>query len=99
MSVFAVERQWRFSCRCRAAWRTRFSCCLILGISEKDPQVAGRAMVATLAPYAAPVEDAERERQERRLERDRRRREKGKPAYFESDATFESWPIAQDPAS
>ena len=33
MSVFAVERQRRFSCRCRAAWRTRFSCCLIFGIS------------------------------------------------------------------
>src|SRR4051812_6842920 len=50
MSVFAVERQRRFSCRCRAAWRTRFSCCLILGISEKDPQLAGRAMVATPLP-------------------------------------------------
>ena len=50
MSVFAVERQRRFSCRCRAAWRTRFSCCLIFGISEKDPQLAGRAMVATPLP-------------------------------------------------
>jgi putative peptidoglycan lipid II flippase len=44
------------------------------------------------------VEDAERQRRERRLERDRRRREQGKPAYFESDATLDSWPIAQDPA-
>jgi putative peptidoglycan lipid II flippase len=44
------------------------------------------------------VKDAERERQERRLARDRRRREQGKPAYFESDATHDSWPIAQDPA-
>jgi putative peptidoglycan lipid II flippase len=45
------------------------------------------------------VEDAERQRQERRLERDRRRREQGKPAYFESDATLDSWPISQDPAT
>ncbi len=43
------------------------------------------------------MEDAERQRQERRLERDRRRRERGKP-YFESDAALDSWPIAQDPA-
>jgi len=44
------------------------------------------------------VEDAERQRQERRLERDRHRREQGKPTYFESDATLDSWPVAQDPA-
>jgi putative peptidoglycan lipid II flippase len=44
------------------------------------------------------VEDAERERQERRLARDRRRRDQGKPAYFESDARHDAWPIAQDPA-
>jgi putative peptidoglycan lipid II flippase len=44
------------------------------------------------------VEDAERQRQERRLERDRRRREQGKATYFESEATLDSWPIAQDPA-
>jgi putative peptidoglycan lipid II flippase len=44
------------------------------------------------------VEDAERQRQERRLERDRRRREQGKQAYFESDATLDSWQIAQDPS-
>jgi putative peptidoglycan lipid II flippase len=44
------------------------------------------------------VEDAERQRQERRLARDRRRREQGKPTYFESEATHDSWPIAQDPA-
>ena len=50
MSVFAVERQRRFSCRCRAAWRTRFSCCLMFGISERDPRLAGRAMVATPLP-------------------------------------------------
>jgi len=45
------------------------------------------------------VEDAERQRQERRLERDRRRREQGKQTYFESEATHDSWPISQDPAS
>jgi len=44
------------------------------------------------------VDDAERQRHERRLARDRRRREQGKAAYFESDATHDSWPIAQDPA-
>jgi putative peptidoglycan lipid II flippase len=44
------------------------------------------------------VEDAERQRHERRLERDRRRREQGKPAYFESEARLDSWPISQDPA-
>ena len=54
MSVFAVERQRRFSCRCRAAWRTRFSCCLMFGISEKDPRLAGRAMVATPLPMLPP---------------------------------------------
>src|SRR5215831_2814912 len=98
MSVLAVERQRRFSCRCRAAWRTRFSCCLMLGISEKDPRLAGRAMVATPLPMLPLVEDAERQRQERRLARDRRRREQGKPTYFESDATLDSWPVAQDPS-
>jgi putative peptidoglycan lipid II flippase len=44
------------------------------------------------------VDDAERQRQERRLERDRQRREQGKQPYFESEARLESWPIAQDPA-
>jgi putative peptidoglycan lipid II flippase len=44
------------------------------------------------------VEDAERKRHERRLERDRLRREQGKPTYFESEATLDSWPIAQDPS-
>ncbi|HEU5215135.1 MAG TPA: murein biosynthesis integral membrane protein MurJ [Gaiellaceae bacterium] len=44
------------------------------------------------------MEDAERERHERRQARDRRRREQGKPAYFESDATLDSWPVAQDPS-
>jgi putative peptidoglycan lipid II flippase len=44
------------------------------------------------------VDDAERQRQERRQARDRRRREQGKPTYFESEASLDSWPIAQDPA-
>jgi putative peptidoglycan lipid II flippase len=44
------------------------------------------------------VDDAERQRQERRLERDRRRREQGRRAYFESEAKLDAWPIAQDPA-
>jgi putative peptidoglycan lipid II flippase len=44
------------------------------------------------------VDEAERQRRERRLERDRRRREQGKPGYFESDATLDSWPVVQDPA-
>ena len=44
------------------------------------------------------MEDAERQRQERALERDRRRRERGKPTYFESEAKLDSWPISQDPA-
>jgi putative peptidoglycan lipid II flippase len=44
------------------------------------------------------VEDAERQRQERRLARDRRRREQGKQTYFESSATLDSWPVAQDPS-
>jgi putative peptidoglycan lipid II flippase len=45
------------------------------------------------------VEDAERQRHERRLARDRRRQEQGKPTYFESEARLDSWPISQDPAS
>jgi putative peptidoglycan lipid II flippase len=44
------------------------------------------------------VDEAERQRRGRRLERDRRRREQGKPTYFESEATLDSWPISQDPA-
>jgi hypothetical protein len=42
------------------------------------------------------VEDAERERHERRIARDRRRREQGKPAYFESDAKLDSWRLSDD---
>jgi len=45
-----------------------------------------------------PVDDAERQRQERRLERDRRRREQGKPTYFESDPAVDARPVAPDPS-
>ena len=58
----------------------------------------GRGDGSNPSPYAALVDDAERERRNRRLERDRRRREQGKETYFESDARLEAWPIAQDPA-
>ncbi len=44
------------------------------------------------------MDDAERQRHERRLARDRRRREQGKPTYFDSDAPLESRPVSQDPA-
>jgi putative peptidoglycan lipid II flippase len=64
----------------------------------KRPATRGPGDGSNPAPYAAPVDDAERQRHERRLARDRRRRELGKQAYFESDATLDSWPIAQDPA-
>src|SRR6185437_13293086 len=72
---------------------------LDVGHLGKRPAARGRGDGSNPAPYAAPVEDAERQRHERRLERDRRRREQGKPAYFESDATLDSWPISQDPAT
>ena len=34
MSVFEVERQRRFETRSFAAWRTRFSCCLMFGMGS-----------------------------------------------------------------
>ncbi|MHB8469639.1 MAG: murein biosynthesis integral membrane protein MurJ [Gaiellaceae bacterium] len=41
--------------------------------------------------------DSNRERDLRRLERDRRRKERGAPAYFdESGTTFEGWPLLGD---
>ncbi len=46
MSVFEVDRQRRFSTRCRAAERTRFFCCLMFGIGVKTPALAGLEMVA-----------------------------------------------------
>ncbi len=45
-------------------------------------------MVATPLLMLPSVDEAEREREERRLERDRRRREHGKPAYFETGAAI-----------
>jgi hypothetical protein len=71
---------------------------LDIGHLGKRPAARGPGDGSNPAPYAALVEDAERQRQERRLERDRRRREQGKPTYFESEATLDSWPVAQDPA-
>jgi putative peptidoglycan lipid II flippase len=46
----------------------------------------------------ARVDDAERARQQRRLERDRRRREQGKPTYFDDEAALETWQVVADPA-
>ncbi len=43
------------------------------------------------------MEDAERQRQERALARDRRRREQGKPTYFDGAATLDPRPVADDP--
>ncbi len=50
-------------------------------------------------PYAPLMADEQdREREQRRLERDRRRREQGKPTYFDGAARPESWPVLDDPA-
>src|SRR5690242_6865892 len=51
----------------------------------------------TSAPLTyAPAVDADRERELRRLERDRRRREQGKPSYFEGRETTDGWPVLTD---
>ncbi len=71
---------------------------LDVGHLGKRPATRGPGDGSNPAPYAALVEDAERQRQERRLARDRRRREQGKATYFESEATLDSWPVAQDPS-
>jgi putative peptidoglycan lipid II flippase len=42
------------------------------------------------------MSDVERERELRRLERDRRRREQGRPAYFTESAWTERWPVVTD---
>src|SRR5579871_1968255 len=55
-------------------------------------------MVATPLPMLPSVEEAERERHERRLERDRRRREQGKSTYFASDPDFDRWSSVEEPA-
>ena len=64
----------------------------------KRPATRGPGDGSNPAPYAALVDEAERQRHERRLARDRRRREQGKATYFESEATLDSWPVSQDPA-
>src|SRR5215813_8990352 len=70
----------------------------MFGIFGKRPAARGPGDGSNPAPYAALVEDAERQRHERRLERDRRRREQGKTAYFESEPGLDTWSVAQDPA-
>jgi putative peptidoglycan lipid II flippase len=42
------------------------------------------------------VSDADRERDLRRLERDRRRREVGRPVYFERQESLDRWPLLSD---
>ena len=42
------------------------------------------------------MSDANRERDLRRLERDRRRREAGRPAYFERSESLDRWPMLSD---
>ncbi|HZC31380.1 MAG TPA: murein biosynthesis integral membrane protein MurJ, partial [Gaiellaceae bacterium] len=42
------------------------------------------------------MDEVERERELRRLERDRRRREQGKAAYFGEEAATERWPVVTD---
>ena len=44
------------------------------------------------------MRDADRERELRRLERDRRRREQGKQTYFDAGTDGDSWPVLQDVA-
>jgi putative peptidoglycan lipid II flippase len=48
------------------------------------------------SPYAHPVSDADRERDLRRLERDRRRREEGRAAYFDRSQSLDRWPLLAD---
>ena len=55
-------------------------------------------MVATPLPMLPSWTRPSGSDDERRLERDRRRREQGKPTYFETEAAIEAWPVAQDPA-
>ena len=80
--------------------RLTYALLLLLDIRHlgKRPAARGPGDGSNPAPYAALVDDAERQRHERRLARDRRRREQGKPTYFESEATLDSWPVAQDPS-
>ena len=55
-------------------------------------------MVATPLLMLPSVDEAERERHERRLERDRRRREQGKATFFEGDPAPDTPVVAHEPA-
>jgi hypothetical protein len=91
MRVLEAERQRRFELRSFAAWRTRFSCCLMFGIGfgVKTPAVAGRRMVASgrrdphgreLSGMADKRSGGDRRTgEDRRSEEDRRRGEEGPP--------------------
>jgi hypothetical protein len=93
MSVFDVERQRRLELRSFAAWRTRFSCCLIFGIvfgvGVKTPARAGRWMVASSRrdPGGRELSAMDEKRtggdrrtgKDRRSDEDRRKREEGPP--------------------
>ena len=59
----------------------------MLGISGKDPRLAGRAMVATPLPMLPPWRTPSGSGRSGRSARDRRRREQGKPTYFDGAAT------------
>src|SRR5207253_145313 len=66
--------------------------------SVKVPAARGPGDGSNPSPYAAIVDEGEQQRRERRLERDRRRRERGEPTYFETEAAIEAWPVTGDPA-
>ena len=75
----------------------------IVAPGSVDPaRIVAPARTAAAAPdrraaYAHPVSDADRERELRRLERDRRRRERGLPTYFDDGGgTFDAWPSVTD---
>jgi len=67
----------------------------VTGAPEKtavDPHPDGDA------PYPQSVSDVDRERDLRRLERDRRRREQGRPTYFGGSESLDRWPVLADMA-
>jgi putative peptidoglycan lipid II flippase len=51
---------------------------------------------ADAAAYAHSVSQADRERDLRRLERDRRRREQGRQSYFDRPESLDRWPLIAD---
>ena len=92
MSVFDVERHRRLELRSFAAWRTRFSCCLMFGIvfdvGVKTPARAGGWMVASgrRGPGGRELSAMDEKRtgdrrtgKDRRSDEDRRKREEGPP--------------------